>query len=234
MSAAQVPAAPEGLRAGQLGVIVIGRVIMGDVAVTLVDLAQRMLLTVSEAREDGEWLLNPLVGGASGRQQGQLLEYEKRLLDGLIAVGTPTRLSALASRFGTALDETRLALVREAVHRGWLRHLHHDQRSPKGEDLARQVRSFQRDLRRLKASGEQEALAGVLLPYALHFGLISDAQIPLARFAHAWVRAFADQPGWAPPRPQSTEFDAPIAPATDPGDRMLHQMVTAAFLTGAM
>lgn len=48
MSAAGVPGAPGGLRAGQLGVIVIGRVIIGDIAVTLADLAQRRLLTVSQ------------------------------------------------------------------------------------------------------------------------------------------------------------------------------------------
>lgn len=37
MSAAHIPAAAGGVRAGQLGVIVTGRVIMGDIAVTLVD-----------------------------------------------------------------------------------------------------------------------------------------------------------------------------------------------------
>lgn len=37
--------APEGLRPGQMSVLVLGRVIMGDVAVTLVDLAQRGLWT---------------------------------------------------------------------------------------------------------------------------------------------------------------------------------------------
>jgi hypothetical protein len=52
-----------------------------------------------------------------------------------------------------------------------------------------EVRSFSRDLRRLKAEGDKDALAGALLPYALHFGLVSGDQTPLARFAHAWVRA---------------------------------------------
>jgi hypothetical protein len=231
MSAAGVPGE---LRAGQLGVIVIGRVIMGDIAVTLVDLAQRKLLTVSETGGDGDWLLSPSAGVAKGRQQSPLLGYEKRLLDGLIDVGAPSRLSALASGFGKALDDTREALVREAVHQGWLRHMHHDQRTREGDDLALQVRSFSRDLRRLKADGGKEALAGALLPYALHFGLIPDEQTPLARFAHAWVRVFVGQPGWAPPKPKRAEFDDPIAPATDPGDHMLHQMATAAFLMGAM
>jgi len=83
MSAAGVPGAPGGLRAGQLGVIVIGRVIMGDIAVTLADLAQRKLLIVSETGGDGDWLLSPSAGIAPDREQSPLLGYEKRLLDAL-------------------------------------------------------------------------------------------------------------------------------------------------------
>lgn len=234
MSGAFVAAAPGGLRAGQLGVIVIGRVIVGDIAVTLVDLAQRKVLTLSEAGDDGDWLLGASAGPASGIQQSRLLGYEKRLLDGLAGIGAPVRLSALASGFGPALDDTRDALVREAVHQGWLRHLHHDQRTPQGEDLARQVRAFQRDLRRLKAGGDEQALVGDLLPYALHFGLVSGEQTPLARFAHAWVRVFAEAPGWALPKPKRAEFSDPIPPTPDPDDHMLHQVLAAAFLMGAM
>jgi hypothetical protein len=227
MSEASVPAVPGGLRAGQLGVIVIGRVIMGDIAVTLVDLARRELLTVSGTGDDGDWLLSPSARPASGRQ-GQLLDYERRLLNGLTGVGAPACLSALADGFGPILDETRKALVRQAVRQGWLRHLHPDQRTPKGEDLARQVRSFQRDLRRLKTGGDQNVLAD-LLPYALHFGLISDDQLPLARFAHAWVRTFANLPGWAPTKSERPELDDPIAPATEPASPLVIQM---AFLLG--
>ena len=131
----------------------------------------------------------PVRRGRLGANASHLLGYEKRLLDGLAeAGGSPARLSALPNGFGRALDETRGALVREAVRQGWLRRLHHGRRSPKGEDLARQVRFFRRDLRRLKADGDQEFLTGVLLPYALHFGLMTDAQLPLARFARDWVK----------------------------------------------
>jgi hypothetical protein len=146
VSAGAVPAVPGGLRAGQLGVIVIGRVIMGDIAVTLADLAQRELLTIDEAGDDRDWLLGPSAAAASGQTRSHLLGYEKRLLDGLAEAGAPARLSALPNGFGRALDETRGALVREAVRQGWLRRLHHGRRSPKGEDLARQVRFFRRDL----------------------------------------------------------------------------------------
>jgi hypothetical protein len=234
MSVSALPAVPGGLRAGQFGVVVIGRVIMGDIAVTLIDLAQRKLLTVSEAGDGGDWLLSPSAGPGLGRRRSDLLDYEKRLLDGLAGAGAPVLLSALAGGFGPALDGARAALIREAVHQGWLRHLHHDQRTPSGEDLARQVRTFRRDLRRLTADGDQEALAGDLLPYALHFGLVSGDQMPLARFPHAWVRMFAGQPGWAPPKPKRTDAGDPVAPATDPGDRMVRQMEAAAFFMGGM
>ncbi len=233
MSAGTVPGAPGGLRAGQLGVIVLGRVIMGDIAVTLADLAQRELLTVDEAGDDGDWLLRPSASAASG-PRSHLLGYEKRLLDGLAEAGAPARLSALPNGFGRALDGTREELVREAVRQGWLRRLHHGQRSPQGEDLARQVRFFRRDLRRLKAGGDQEFLTGALLPYALHFGLMWDSQLPLARFARAWVQAFADLPGWAPPKPKDAKLDDPIGPAADPGGRLARQMEAAAFIMGAM
>jgi hypothetical protein len=207
-----VPAALEGLRAGQTGVIVLGRVIMGDIAVTLVDLIQRELLTVEETADGHDWLLTLVTGTATRQKHGALLDYEKRLLDGLSEDGGESRLSSLADRFGDVLDETRKLLIRDAARQGWLRHLRHDQRTAKGEELAGQVRSFRRDLRGLVAEGDQRALSGQRLPYALRFGLLSDQQAPLVRFAQAWVRAFADLPGWAPLKPTRPEYgsDQPL------------------------
>jgi hypothetical protein len=207
-----VPAALGGLRAGQTGVVVLGRVIMGDIAVTLVDLVQRELLAVEETADGGDWLLTRSAGTASRQKHGALLGYEKRLLDGLSEGGGESRLSSLADRFEKVLDETRKVLIREAAHQGWLRRLRRDQRTPKGEELAGHVRSFRRDLRRLVAAGDQRALSGQLLPYALRYGLLSDEQAPLVRFAQAWVRAFADLPGWAPPKPARPEYggDQPL------------------------
>jgi hypothetical protein len=153
-----VPAALEGLRAGQTGVVVLGRVIMGDIAVTLVDLIQRELLIVEEPADGGDWLLTLAAGTAARRKHGALLDYEKRLLDGLGEGGGGSRLSSLADGFGRVLDETRKALIREAAHQGWLRHLHHDQRTPKGEELAGHVRSFRQPL-----FGEVPPGAGMLV-----------------------------------------------------------------------
>jgi hypothetical protein len=181
-----VPAALEGFRAGQTGVVVLGRVIMGDIAVTLVDLIQRELLAVEETTDQGDWLLTPIAESAARQQHDPVVDYEKQLLNGLNEGGGASRLSSLTDGFGTVLDETRKVLIRDAVHQGWLRHLRHDQRTAKGEELAGHVRSFRRDLRRLVADGDQRALERQLLPYALRFGLLSDQQTPLVRpeFGH--------------------------------------------------
>jgi hypothetical protein len=105
---------------------------MGDVAVTLVDLIQRGLLAVEETADGGDWLLTPLGGTAPRQKHGALLDYEKRLLDGLSEGGGESRLSSLADRFEKVLDETRKVLIREAAHQGWLRNLRHDQRTGPG------------------------------------------------------------------------------------------------------
>jgi hypothetical protein len=72
------------------------------------------------------------------------------------------------------------------------------------------------------ADADQRALEGELLPYALRFGLLSDQPTPLVRFAQAWVRAFADLPGWVPPKPAPTEYgsDQPLFGEVPPGAGM--------------
>lgn len=61
----EVPPVLEGFRAGQTGVVVLGRVIMGDIAATLVDLVQRDFLTVEETTDQGDWLLTVMPGTAT-------------------------------------------------------------------------------------------------------------------------------------------------------------------------
>jgi hypothetical protein len=89
--------------------------------------------------------------------------------------------------------------------------IHHDQGTEAAEQLALQIRSFQRDLRKFTSNRRQADLTGRLLPYALHFGMVHDDQLPLAGFAHSWVTKFAGLPGWHQPpaaRPDLDESDA--------------------------
>jgi hypothetical protein len=182
---AQVPAPPDGIRPGQLGVVMLRRVIIGDIAATLVDLSIHGLLRVEEQSGGGhtDWLVSPLRTTAPRHRRESLLRYERTLLDELARSGPAASLPSLAPRIPQVLEAARAALIRDAVHRGWLRRLHHDQRTEAGEQLAARIRAFQHGLRQLAAEQGEDALTGPLLPYALHFGMIHSDQLPLAAFA---------------------------------------------------
>lgn len=197
---------PAGVLPGQLGIILLGRVILGDIAATLTDLAQRQLAAVTEPA-GGQWLLNVQPGAAARSSAG----YETTLLRALPL--SPSPLSAMTPH---GLDQTRTALIHDGVARGWLHHLHHGQRTDRAEELAQHLRSFQRALRHARSDHNADVLASDLLPWALHFGLISRDEIPLARFADAWVRTFAGQPGWKPPERPRPVFDEVYMPNVQP------------------
>ena len=198
---AQRPVPPDGIRPGQLGVVMLRRVIIGDVAATLVDLSGRKLLRVEEP-EPGTWSLSPAHATAPRHRRESLLPYERTLLDGISHDGAAATLPSLAADMPGVLDDTRAALMHDAVHHGWLHHLHHDQRTDAGDQLADRLRAFQQALHRLATEQGRDALTGPLLPYALHFGMIRADEHPLSRFAHDWVQAFSALPGWHLPEPK--------------------------------
>jgi hypothetical protein len=197
MTGSQELTAPQGVLPGQLGIIMLGRVIMGDVAVTMVDLALRQAVRVEEDPASG-WL----VSGLDSPSSAMLTDYEKALVHAL-----PNAPSPLDRVEAPGLEKVRSALIHDGVSRGWLRHLDHEHRTSRAEDLAKHVRAFQRALREQRQEDGEAALTGPLLPYALHFGLLSEDAAPLARFAHAWVKAFGELPGWRPPKPPKPTYD---------------------------
>lgn len=203
-----LPSAPGGVRAGQVSVLLLGKAIVGDIAVTLVDLAVRGLLAVAPADGD-DWRLTVESPGGAG---ASVVDYERRLLAGLAKAGATVRLSALPGGFGKHMDKARSEIESAAVRDGWIRRFRHDQRTSAGDELAAKIRSFRWSLRRTTAELPEDVLAGPLLPFALRFGLASDDGIPLARFAHAAVRTLVSEPGWAPSPPNRKKpDDVPIS-----------------------
>jgi len=204
---------PLGVLPGQLGVILIGRVIMGDIAATVVDLALRQHIRVEEAPNEG-WLIS-----RSGNSNSQTLAaYEKTLLD--VLPDAPALLSGIEN---SVPEETRKALVHDGVARGWLRHLLHE-RTAVAEELATHVLAFRRQMRQALRDHNPDALADSLLPYALHFGLAADDGAPLARFSQAWVDTFAHLPGWRPAAPARRAEDVTITINSD------HDLANAAAM----
>ncbi len=213
----QSPIPPQGVLPGQLGVILLGRVIMGDIAATLADLASREAIIVKETPA-GSWLVS-----VNHDFDGHgLAGYEKALLHDL-----PGSLEPIGGIKDSVPERVRSALINDGIARGWLRHFQHDQRTPRAEGLAGQLRAFHRELRQLRQEHGQDALSGGLLPYAIHFGLVSADAVPLTRLAHAWVSAFAHLPGWRPAAPARTYNDEPISISSD------HDLQNAANLAWA-
>lgn len=161
---------PADLRPAQLGIVLLGRVILGHVAATLVDLAQRGFLRIDEipGDDDHDWLLTDLRGQAGTSRS--LLRFEASLLNGVFARQSVARVGEISKDLIPALNRMRRQLYRDAVRRGWLRRWHHGRRTPRGEQLLKQIQLFRRELRTLATSGDS-ATTAELAPYAIVFGL---------------------------------------------------------------
>jgi Predicted membrane protein (DUF2207) len=197
---------PADLRPAQLGIVLVGRVILGHVSATLVDLAQRGVLGLNETHDglddthngaDGDWLLSDRRGGP-GSGGEELLDFERTLLDGVFYGNSLVRMSALGETFVLPMNQMRKQLRRDAVRNGWLRRWGRGKRTARGEQLLHEVRDFRRELRTLAAAGDAAAMAG-LAPYATILGLSRAASLSSADGDSALrgSRDHEDDTGWA-------------------------------------
>ena len=109
---------PEKLRPAQIGLLIDERADTLDVTATIVDLAVRGFLTITEIPKEGllgqrDWLLT------RRPKTGDLLDYEQIIFDGLFASGEEVRLSSLRRHFYLTLAKAQSALYADAVKRGW-------------------------------------------------------------------------------------------------------------------
>lgn len=113
---------PEKIRPAQMGLLFDERADTLDVTATIVDLAVRGYLKITELPRTGllAWL------GKSDYQldrlkppDGDLLRYERIVLDGLFGSDTSRKLSELRNSFYTDLAKAQKALYADAVERGW-------------------------------------------------------------------------------------------------------------------
>jgi uncharacterized protein (TIGR04222 family) len=110
---------PEGIRPGQVGVLVDERADTLDVTATIVDLASRGYLTIAEIPKtwwfgSADWQLDRL-----GRDENELLAYERVVLGGLFGARDTVKVSELKNKFYTHLARAKEALYQDAVARGW-------------------------------------------------------------------------------------------------------------------
>ena len=114
---------PERLRPAQLGLILDESADTLDVTATIVDLAVRGYLHITEVPRGG--LLGGILDGhdweltRTDKDAGDLLGYEQTVLRGLFASGSPVRLSSLKDRFYTYLRDAEKSLYEDAMGRKW-------------------------------------------------------------------------------------------------------------------
>jgi Predicted membrane protein (DUF2207) len=109
---------PDKLRPAQLGVVVDESADPRDLVATIVDLAVRGYLTITEQAKHGlfghtDWTLDKKKPG------DDLLPYERKLFDGLFAGGDSVLLSSLKGTFAPTLKSAEDLLYKDAMQRGW-------------------------------------------------------------------------------------------------------------------
>jgi uncharacterized membrane protein len=109
---------PQKLRPAQLGVLVDETADPRDLTATIVDLAVRGYLTITEHPKQGlfghtDWTLDRKKPG------DDLLPYERTLLDGLFGSGESVLLSSLKGTFRGTLAKAETQLYADATDRGW-------------------------------------------------------------------------------------------------------------------
>lgn len=110
---------PDRIRPGQVGLILDESADTLDVTATIVDLAVRGYLKITELPKQGwfgktDWQLDRLKGPDTG-----LREYERIVLDGLFDTAHSRTLSDLKNKFYDDLARAKKALYKDALDRRW-------------------------------------------------------------------------------------------------------------------
>lgn len=106
---------PEKLRPAEIGVLMDERADTRDVVATIIDLAGRGFLTITEVPK--KWVFGKVDYTLTKKTKDakDLLSYEKKLLDKLFKTGTEVTISNLKTTFYTELQEIKQDLYNEVV-----------------------------------------------------------------------------------------------------------------------
>lgn len=109
---------PEKLRPAELGVLMDERAHTHDVVATIIDLATRGYLTITEIPK--KWIFGKVdyMLTKKSKPETELLGYEKKLLDNLFKTGNEVTMSSLKQTFYDELKEVKAELYKEVVAKG--------------------------------------------------------------------------------------------------------------------
>lgn len=119
MVAEYLPEPPTPLAPGMAGTLLDEQVDMPDIVATLVDLARRKVISITEESEQSFLRMSHDFVYRRERSDVPLLAYEQKLLDALFGSKDEVRLSKLKNKFYTKIDGIKKAMYEEVVRQGF-------------------------------------------------------------------------------------------------------------------
>jgi hypothetical protein len=114
---------PDKLRPGQLGLILDESADTKDVTATIIDLAARGFLTITEVPGTGIFARgNYQLKKSANTDASKLLQYERTIYNGLFKSGDELFLSTIRGTFKPSLDSAEGQLYTDAMARKWFTH----------------------------------------------------------------------------------------------------------------
>jgi uncharacterized membrane protein YgcG len=110
---------PDKVRPAQLGVVLDETADTKDVTATIVDLAVRGYLTITEEPQPWIFAKKDWALHATGKATSELLPYERIVYDGLFKDGADVKVSELRTHFISSLRSAQGALYRDSADRKW-------------------------------------------------------------------------------------------------------------------
>ncbi len=114
-----LPEPPTPLAPGVAGTLIDEQVEMREIVATLVDLARRKVISITEVQEEGFLRMGRDFIYRRERDDVQLLPYEQKLLDALFGRKDEVRLSDLKNKFYTKVEGIKSAIYEETVRQGF-------------------------------------------------------------------------------------------------------------------
>jgi hypothetical protein len=114
-----LPEPPTPLAPGLAGTLLDERVDMQDIIATLIDLARRKAISITEEREEGFFRSGYDFIYRRERDDVPLAEYEEKLLDAVFGKKDEVRLSDLKDKFYSKIDNIKSAMYQEAIGQGY-------------------------------------------------------------------------------------------------------------------
>ena len=113
---------PDHLRAGQVGTLIDFAANPLDVTATMIDLAVRKYLVIDEVSSTSRWAKADWKLTKLRKADGDLLPYERKVMDGLFQKREEVQLSDLRYKFATRMRGIEKALMDDAMQRKWFTH----------------------------------------------------------------------------------------------------------------